>query len=145
MKMNYEKYKKYGHFILNSGDSSNHYYDIKEAMGEPDNLQEMCKKLLASHPISRDECDLFVGLDYGGIPLAVACSIITGKPYAILRKKRKTYGTMKKIEGWQRHGKVFLLDDVKHTGKSINSAERYLESQGYEVINKVVAFERDDG
>ena len=139
MSFDKEKYKKKGSFFLSSGQSSDFYYDIKEAMGTPQNLKRMYADFKLDLPLY---FDLFIGLDYGGIPLAVTCSIMTGKPYAILRKKQKPYGTMKVIEGYQGKGKVVLLDDVSTTGKSLKSAEGYLTSQGYEIIKSIVIVDR---
>lgn len=137
---NKEKYKKKGKFLLASGQYSKFYYDIKEAMGEPHNLQKIFAGLMNDIPMN---VELFVGVEYGGIPLAIICSIMTGKPYAILRKEQKSYGTIKVIEGYQGKGKVVLLDDVRTTGKTLRSAETYLNSQGYKVIKSLTVVERD--
>jgi orotate phosphoribosyltransferase len=142
MKLDYEKYKKTGSFTLASGQTSDHYYDIKEAMGLPNNLQLAFTELLQKMPCNFDS---FIGLSFGGIPLAVICSIMTGKPYAILRKEQKSYGTMKIIEGYQKKGKVVLIDDVLHTGGSLEKAELYLNTLGYDVVKKIALYERKDG
>lgn len=139
MNFDKEKYKKKGRFILASGQYSKYYYDIKEAMGKPENLQAMFTDMLNDIPC---DVDLFIGIEYGGIPLAITCSSMTGKPYAILRKKQKAYGTMKVIEGYQGKGKAVLLDDVSTTGESLRKAEVYLTCQGYEIIKSIVIVER---
>ncbi len=139
MNFDKEKYKKKGSFFLHSGKSSDFYYDIKEAMGKPENLQAMFTDMLLDIPC---DVDLFIGLESGGIPLAVTCSSMTGKPYAILRKKQKSYGTMKMIEGYQGKGKAVLLDDVSTTGESLRKAEVYLTCQGYEIVKSLVIVDR---
>ena len=140
-KLDLEKYRKTGKFILSSGKESDHYYDVKEAMGEPSNLQKMFAVIMQSVPL---EVDVFIGLAYGGIPLAVISSIMTGKPFAVLRKEEKKWGTKKLIEGWQKKGKAVLLDDVQTTGDSLDKAELYLNSQGYDVIAKIPIMVRKD-
>jgi len=142
--LDYEKYKKVGTFTLTSGQTSDHYYDIKEAIGMPANLQLAFTELLQKMLVVDGGFDSFIGLDFGGIPLAVICSVMTGKPYAILRKEQKSYGTMKRIEGYQTKGKVILIDDVKHTGASLDKAEKYLNTMGYNVVAKIALYERGD-
>ncbi|KKK81487.1 hypothetical protein LCGC14_2812990 [marine sediment metagenome] len=138
--MNFERYKKTGSFTLSSGKQSQHYYDVKEAMGEPQNLQIMFSELIRSIP---DDVDLFIGLEYGGIPLAVTCSLMTGKPYAILRKHENDHGMRKRIEGYQGKGNVVLLDDVKTTGLSLKFAKEYLEDHGYNILDVLTIMERE--
>ena len=140
--MNLEKYKKIGNFTLSSGQQSHCYYDVKEAMGIPANLQSIFFELMQFIP---PNVELFVGLEYGGVPLAVTCSLMTGKPYAVLRKQANQHGLEKRIEGFQGKGNVILLDDVKTTGSSISSAEQYLNKHGYNVLDTLVVIDRIQG
>lgn len=134
-----KKYKKIGNYTLSSGKQSKFYYDIKEAMGEPSNLQKIFAKLMEEIPITTD---LFIGIEYGGVPLAVTCSIMTGKPYAILRKNKKRHGTLTKIDGFKGKGNVVLLDDVLTTGNSIRKAEKFLTKHGYNIIKTLTVVDR---
>jgi len=134
-----EKHKKIGNFTLSSGKKSKYYYDVKEAMGEPANLQKIFAQLMTRIPITTD---VFIGIEYGGIPLAIICSIMTGKPYAILRKNKKRHGTLSKIEGYKGKGKAVLLDDVLTTGNSLRKAEKFLTKKGYNIIEKLTVVER---
>ncbi len=137
--INLQKYKKIGNFTLSSGRKSKYYYDVKEAMGEPSNLQKIFAKLMQEIPITTD---LFVGIEYGGIPLAIICSVMTGKPYAVLRKNKKRHGTLSKIEGFKGKGRVVLLDDVYTTGNSIKKATRFLTKKGYNVVKTLTVIDR---
>lgn len=136
-----EQYKKEGDFYLSSGEYSEYYYDLKEAMGDPTVLQKIFAQLVVEIPL---ETEVFVGIEYGGIPLAIICSVMTGKPYAVLRKAKKTHGTRKRIEGSRKKGNAVLLDDVKTTGTSIQKARDYLESEGYNIIKVLTIMERKD-
>ena len=138
--MNLEKYKKTGNFVLSSGEQSNVYYDLKEAMGDPVILNDVIKKIEAKHDMSW--IDVIIGIEYGGVPLAVGLSLKTGVPFAVLRKKEKEHGMKKRIEGYQRVGNVLLLDDVRTTGASIQNAKEYLTGLGYNVAGTEVAFTR---
>lgn len=132
-------YRKVGNFTLSSGKKSKFYYDVKEAMGEPQVLQKIFAQLMQRIPIN---VDLFVGIEYGGIPLAIICSVMTGKPYAVLRKNKKRHGTLSKIEGYKGKGNVVLLDDVYTTGTSIKKAKKFLKGKGYEVIETLTVMDR---
>lgn len=139
--MNLEKYKKLGDFKLSSGLKSNYYYDLKEAMGEPKILMDVIAKIVDSHDFNK--IDVVIGIEYGGVPLAVGVSLATGTPFAVLRKSKKKYGTKKRIEGYQKFGNVLLLDDVKTTGNSILEAKEYLTFLGYKIVATDVAFSRN--
>ncbi len=139
--LNVEAYNKKGVFRLSSGKLTDPYYDLKEAMGEPSNLQKMFAQLMPEIPM---EVEVFIGLDYGGIPLALVCSLMTGKPYAVLRKKKKEHGTEKRIEGWEKKGRAVVLDDVENTGETIKEAVKYLKKDGYDVIKIITVMKRKD-
>lgn len=129
---------KKGKFKLSSGGTSDTYYDLKEAMGEPLNLTELTEYL----GVDTSGIDVIIGLDYGGVPLAISLAITTGKPYAILRKDKKDHGTQRRLEGYQKKGRCIIVDDVKTTGKSIEEAKNYLESVGYMVKDIKVLLDR---
>jgi len=129
--MDLDKYKKTGKFQLSSGHESTYYYDVKEAMGEPTNLREMVSDLDKKHNMK--DIDVIIGIDYGGIPLAVGLSLYTNVPFATVRKEAKDHGTKKRIEGYQQKGRVLLLDDVRTSGHSIKEAKEYLKSKGYTI------------
>lgn len=135
-----EKFKKTGNFELSSGLQSNIFYDLKEAMGEPRILEEMarnlCKKIV-TRP------DIVIGIDYGGIPLAIAVSMKLNIPFAIIRKKRNTHGMGRRVEGYQEKGTVLLIDDVFQTGRSMDKAQTYLTYCGYKVIQTLTILERN--
>lgn len=137
--MNIEKYKINGEFKLSSGQITDHYYDLKQAMGDPVTLQQIFSELMPQIPM---DVEIFIGIDYGGIPLAITCSLMTGKPYAVIKKARKEYGTMKRIEGTEKKGRVVLLDDVENTGETIKNSVKYLNENGYDVIKILTVMKR---
>lgn len=137
--MNVEKYKINGEFKLSSGQITDHYYDLKQAMGDPVTLQQIFSELMPQIPM---DVEIFIGIDYGGIPLAITCSLMTGKPYAVIKKARKEYGTMKRIEGTEKKGRVVLLDDVENTGETIKNSVKYLNENGYDVIKILTVMKR---
>lgn len=130
--MDLEKYRKIGNFTLSSGEKSNYYYDIKEAMGEPTMLRGFYSEIHKNNNMKN--IDVIIGIEYGGVPLAIGLSLYTNIPYAIIRKETKQHGTQKRIEGYQKIGRVLLLDDVRTTGNSIKETKEYLKSKGYEIM-----------
>jgi orotate phosphoribosyltransferase len=135
-----DRYKKIGLFQLSSGKPAYVYYDLKEAMGEPDNLQAFILELSQKIKIKPN---VIIGIDYGGIPLAVGLSLHMKIPFAILRKEQKRHGMQRRIEGYQEKGDVLLLDDVSTTGESIREAFSYLENHGYRVMQVETILNRD--
>lgn len=140
--MTLEKYKKQGKFILSSGEISNYYYDLKEGMGTSKGLLEITSGLVQKFKQMKELPDVIVGLDYGGIPLVVFLSLQFNIPYAVLRKEEKSWGTKKIIEGYQGKGRTIIIDDVETTGKSLDKAETYLTSQGYDVVGRMTVIKR---
>ena len=70
----------------------------------------------------------------GGIPLATALSLRTGLPMSFVRKKAKTYGTCKLVEGENIKGKrVCVLEDVITTGGQVLASVEDLRQQGAKV------------
>ncbi len=138
--LRYVEWKKVGRVKLSSGKTSYVYYDLKEMMGFPRLLRDEVMRI--AHTTKIDEIDVIIGIDYGGVPLAIALSLMTDIPYAVLRKEQKLHGTQKRIEGIQIKGKCLLLDDVKTTGNSLTKAKEYLEKNGYKVIETHVLLER---
>jgi len=138
--MDLEEYKRMGNFTLSSGLKSKVFYDLKEAMGDPQVLDEMIVNLLSRVTLLPD---LFIGMDYGGIPLATGLSLKTDIPFAVIRKKRNDHSMKKRIEGYQEKGNVILVDDVKMTGKSLDEAESWLNENGYKITQTLTILERD--
>lgn len=140
--MNYLPWKKTGDYKLSSGKHVNTYWDLKEMMGDPQLLAEEVRRIVRLRKM--EDVKIIVGIDYGGVPLAIALSLMTNIPYAVLRKEAKNHGMAKRIEGCQTRGKCLLLDDVKSTGKSMEEAKKYLEEWRYQVIETHVLMERID-
>lgn len=142
MKPNYKLFKKTGKkFTMSSGKESEFYYDIKEMMGYPEHLSDIIAEL--KDDVCLNNVDVIIGLDYGGIPLAVALSMDTKIPYAVLRKSKKKHGTERRLEGNQVIGNALLLDDVRNSGETFREAIGYLESMDYNVVESWCCVRRD--
>ena len=75
---------EFGDFVLASGARSSYYIDIK--------LQSTNPTVLAAigEAIAKDqEFDTVAGVAVGAVPIAVAVSLASGRPYAIIRKTER--------------------------------------------------------
>jgi len=71
---------EYGDFLLASGARSSYYIDIKAATTNPAILAEIGKAIAEGR-----EFEVVAGVAVGGVPIAVAVSLASGRPYAIVR------------------------------------------------------------
>ena len=132
---------KFGDFTLTSGRKSSYYVDIKLASTKPDIL-----KVIASQMAGLVKGDYIAGMELGAVPLAVAVSLETQKPYVILRKGERTHGTGKQIEGALPEGAVVtLVEDVVTSGGSSVKSIQILQEAGAVVEKVITAVDRGEG
>ncbi|MEM3829721.1 MAG: hypothetical protein QXP36_10975 [Conexivisphaerales archaeon] len=84
----------FGDFTLASGRKSSYYVDIKKSITDPAILKAIAKEL--SKHITNEK---IAGIELGSVPIAVALSLETSRPYLIIRKEEKGYGTQRLVEG----------------------------------------------
>ncbi|NLT52343.1 MAG: orotate phosphoribosyltransferase [Ignavibacteria bacterium] len=124
-----------GEFLLRSGKISNEYFDKYLFESDPVLLEEIANHMVKLVP---DGCQIFAGLEMGGIPIATALSFKTKTPSVFVRKKAKTYGTCKLAEGTVFSGKnVCVIEDVVTTGGQIIESVEELRKLGAK-INEVM-------
>ena len=133
---------KTGEFTLTSGKKSNFYVDIKQASTNPKILAEIAREMKS---LIKDESRI-AGMELGAVPLAVAVSLESGLPYVILRKRERSHGTGKLIEGNMKGGeRVLLVEDVTTSGSSlVKAAEIIREAKGV-VDRALVVVDREEG
>ncbi|MCK6484017.1 MAG: orotate phosphoribosyltransferase [Phycisphaerae bacterium] len=132
-----------GEFTLRSGRKSNVYLDKYLFETQPDVLAAV-GRLMAAHLSPRTT--RIAGAELGGVPLAAATSLASGRPFVIVRNRKKDYGTAKPFEGALTAGDVVLLvEDVATTGGQVLEAAAALKDAGA-VIEKIVAvIDRQEG
>lgn len=117
-----------GEFTLRSGQTAHEYFDKYLFEADPVLLAEIARQLSARLPA---RFDALAGLEMGGIPLATALSLQTGKSTLFIRKEAKKYGTCKIAEGGEIDGKeLVIVEDVVTSGGAIIEAVRELRSLG---------------
>ena len=131
-----------GDFVLRSGQRSSYYLDKYLFETQPGILAALGACLAAY----ADDVDLIAGPELGAVALAAATSMATGKPFAIVRKAQKDYGTAKLIEGTPVDGKsVLLVEDIGTTAGAALAAAETLTASGATVKRIVFAIDRMQG
>ena len=109
-------------------------------IGESDNLQKEFAKYVT------DDVTLIAGAELGGVALAAATAMETGKNWIIVRNSKKGYGTGKMIEGVLEKGDVVLLvEDVATTGGQVLEAAKVITEIGAKLKKIVCTIDRKQG
>jgi len=137
---------KFGEFKLKSGRISPIYIDLRIIPSFPEVLDFVTDAYISTIKANKIEFDRIAGVPMSSIPLAAIVSYKLKTPLIYVRKDRKSYGTMKSVEGVIRNGdKVLVLDDVATTGSSILEASEKIKNVGGIVEHAVVLIDRGEG
>jgi orotate phosphoribosyltransferase len=131
---------EFGEFTLASGKKSPYYVDVKSAVTNPDLLVAIASAIAHAHTF-----DVVAGVAVGGIPLAVATSIIAKKPYAIIRAAEKSHGKKDVIIGTVKDTDVLLVEDVTTSGGSALYGINALRAAGARADRVVTVVDREQG
>ena len=132
-----------GDFILRSGKRSKYYLDKYLFETCPDILKALGEEF-AKHVTS--DVTLIAGAELGGVALAAATAMQTGKNWVIIRSKKKGYGTDKMVEGVLKADDVVLLvEDVATTGGQVLEAAKVITDAGATVKKIVCVIDRKQG
>ena len=132
-----------GEFTLRSGRKSNYYLDKYLFETQPDILQALGQMFADRIP---PDTDRLAGPELGAVALAAAASVASGKPFVIVRNRKKEYGTGKAIEGKLSAGeRVVIIEDVLTTGGQVIEAARSLQEAGATVVKIVGVIDRQEG
>jgi orotate phosphoribosyltransferase len=131
-----------GDFVLRSGKRSKYYLDKYLFSAQPDILAELGRRFAEF----ADDVDVIAGPELGAVSLAAATSLAAGKPFCIVRKAQKGYGTDKLIEGSPVEGKrVLLVEDIGTTAGAALQATETLTAAGGTLARLVFAINRQEG
>jgi len=132
-----------GDFILRSGKKSKYYLDKYLFETCPDILRALGEEF-ARH--ITDDVTLLAGAELGGVALAAATALVTGKNWVIIRNRKKGYGTDKMVEGILKSGDVVLLvEDIATTGGQVLEAAKVITKAGATVKKIVCVINRKEG
>ena len=132
-----------GNFTLRSGKQSKYYLDKYLFETCPDILKALGKEF-AKHV--GNDVTLIAGAELGGVALAAATAMETGKNWVIIRNSKKGYGTGKMVEGVLKQGDVVLLvEDIATTGGQVLEAAKVITEAGAKVKKIVAVIDRKQG
>jgi orotate phosphoribosyltransferase len=132
-----------GDFVLRSGKRSKYYLDKYLFETKPDILRAL-GRAFAGH--LTDDVTLIAGAELGGVALAAAAAMETGRNWIIVRNSKKDYGTGKLVEGTLSAGDVVLLvEDIATTGGQVLEAAKVITDAGANVKKIVCVIDRRQG
>lgn len=131
---------EFGDFTLASGAKSTYYIDVKSAVTHPDLLFAVASRVAESYVF-----DVIAGVAVGGVPLAVAVSMASRKPYAIIRSSEKGHGKKDLIIGNVGGKNVLLIEDVTTSGGSALYGIEVLRAAGARADRVVTVVDREQG
>lgn len=132
-----------GEFTLRSGRKSSYYLDKYRFETQPDVLVELGKLFAERIPA---HVQRIAGPELGAVALAAAASIASGKPFVLVRNKKKDYGSAKALEGIFEKGEtVVIVEDIMTTGGQVLEAAKSLEEAGLKIDKIVGVIDRLEG
>ncbi len=134
-----------GDFTLRSGRKSKYYIDKYLFGTKPEILKPLAKELAKLLPPA-DTYDRLAGPELGAITITTILACEVNKPFVLVRKAPKGYGTDKVFEGELKKGeKVILIEDILTTaGAAIEAATR-LRDFGVEILEIIGVVDREEG
>jgi orotate phosphoribosyltransferase len=135
-----------GDFVLRSGRRSSYYLDKYRFETRPELLGELGHRIAARAAEVEPDATRLAGPELGAVALAAAASLSSGKPFLIVRKAAKGYGTDNRLEGSFEAGEtVCLVEDVVTSGGAAIEAVQALRDAGLRCANAVCVVDREEG
>jgi orotate phosphoribosyltransferase len=132
-----------GDYVLSSGQPSDFYFDKYLFNTKPTVLRRLASLLAERLPT---DVDRIAGPELGAVPLTTALSLETGMPFVVVRKARKKYGTVTRLEGELHAGEqVVLIEDVVTTASQALAAASTVTAAGAKVSTIMAVVDREQG
>ncbi|MFA5880344.1 MAG: orotate phosphoribosyltransferase [Candidatus Margulisiibacteriota bacterium] len=134
-----------GDFTTRAGKKTNYYIDKYLFETKPGILDAVTDYILELLPPS-NAFDRIAAPELGAVALAALTSIKADKPFLIVKKQSKEYGTQKLIEGeFKPHEKVVVLEDILTTGGAVLKAIDVLLANNLEIVSIIGVINREEG
>lgn len=132
-----------GDFVLRSGKRSSYYLDKYLFSTKPEILVPLAEEISKELPLNYD---YLAGPELGAIAIVSAVSLVVRKPFVIVRKAEKNYGTKKLFEGELEKGKkVVIIEDILTTGGAALKSAVALREWGADVVEIIGVIDRQEG
>ncbi|HJJ48880.1 MAG TPA: orotate phosphoribosyltransferase [Methanocorpusculum sp.] len=131
---------EFGDFTLASGAKSKYYVDVKTAIMKPELLSAIAEEVAKKY-----DFEVIAGVAVGGVPLATAVSLASGKPCAIIRSSAKDHGKSDLIIGNVKGKRVLLIEDVTTSGGSSKYGVDELKKAGADIREVITVVDREGG
>ena len=132
-----------GEFKLRSGKTSTFYWDKYRFESDPTLLRAIAEQMATLLP---NDFDKLAGLEMGGIPIATAIALETGRRSLFIRKTAKEYGTCQAIEGGFSNGdRCVVIEDVITTAGQVCESVGEMRKAGLIVTDTICAIDRQQG
>jgi len=136
---------QFGEFELSHGGTSDYYVDTYRFETDPRALRTVADAFADRSAVTDPDATL-AGVALGAVPLVTATALAGDRPYVIVRKDRKEYGTGNRVEGDLETGeRVVVIEDVTTTGTSAAEAVEALRDAGSVVERVLVVVDRLEG
>ena len=134
-----------GDFTTRAGKKTNYYIDKYQFETRPEVLAPLAKALAKLSP-DPDTYDRIGAPELGAVPLAAVLSIECQKPFIIIKKESKGYGTKNMIEGPYAKGeRVWVVEDILTTGGAVLRASDILLNEGLRIVKITGVINRQEG
>ena len=134
-----------GDFVTRAGKPTTYYIDKYRFETDPVLLDAVTDALVALFP-SSDSYDRIAGPELGAVPLAAVLSVKLKKPFVIVRKEPKGYGTSNQIEGpFDSGDRVVMVEDILTTGGAVLKASLAAVAAGLTVVQIIGVINREEG
>ncbi len=132
-----------GQFKLRSGKISSFYWDKYRFESDPKLLSAITQSMAKLLPATFDK---LAGMELGGIPLATALSLTTGKPCLFVRKVAKDYGTCNLVEGGFKVGEIaVVIEDIITTAGQVATSIEQMRKLGLIIKDVLCVIDREQG
>lgn len=134
-----------GDFTTRAGKKTTYYIDKYQFETRPELLGPLGDAIAALLPAA-NTYDRLAAPELGAVSLATVVSLKAGKPFVIVKKQSKDYGTQKLIEGSFKKGeKMVLIEDILTTGGAVLRAADILIAEGIQIVDIIGVINREEG
>ncbi len=132
-----------GDFTTRAGKKTAYYVDKYLFETQPDVLSALAQHFL---PLIPSSCTLIAAPELGAVSIAAVLSTAINKPFVIVRKETKAYGTQRLLEGlYTTSDTVVIVEDVLTTGGAALRSADILRAAGMTVTHIVGVINREEG